>query len=159
MKKERKERNTNLFLVNTTNNQSQHVHGVEKHWRKKLMWKYIAEKGHKLKKGKRQIVPTSICDTKRCKFYGKEAAQGVCYSRIDDGYANYFKLLMQTAERHLAFQRKHNWKKLTDKQKIKHMESEVVCHFMNYSSCLNELIYLRGENAKLLLAAGKWKRK
>jgi len=113
MKKEKQERSTSLFLVNTTNNQLQHVRGVERHYKEKLMWKYITKKGHKIKKGTREIISTSICDTKNCKFYGKPAAQGVCYSRVDIGLKNFFAEEFKMAERHLAFQRQHNWKKLT----------------------------------------------
>jgi hypothetical protein len=56
-----------------------------------MAWKWIATKDHKLKDGKHEIVGTSICDTKTCEFYGKPAAQGVCYSKIITGHEEHFR--------------------------------------------------------------------
>jgi hypothetical protein len=101
----------------------------------------------------------SICQDKRCKFYGKLAEQGVCYSRVPDELSRYFAGQMKAAESMLAFNRKHNYKKLTQRQYIKQLESEVVCHYLNYSNCLDGLVWLRGENAKLRGKLGIFRRK
>lgn len=91
----------------------------------------------------------SICQDKKCKFYGKKAEQGVCFEVVNDTLSRYFSEHMKAAERMLAFNRKHNYKDLSQKQIMKRLEGEVVCHFMNYSLCLDELVWLRGENARL----------
>lgn len=125
-------------------------------------WKYIAKKDHKMRKGKRQIVPESICDTKSCKFYGKPAAQGVCYSKIDTGYEGYLRKQQREAQRHLQFYTdgKHRGKgkeKQTLKEYAATLESLYFCTWMNYSSVLDELIWYRAENAKMRLKLGLWK--
>ena len=91
----------------------------------------------------------SFCADKKCKFHNQMAEQGVCFDVVDDKLSRYFKQEMRAAERMLAFNRRHNYKGLSDKQITKSLESEVVCHFMNYSNCLAELVWLRGENARL----------
>ena len=47
----------------------------------------------------------------------------------------------------------------TTKQWISYLEGHVVCQWANSWFALDELVYLRSENAKLRLAAGKWGRK
>lgn len=125
-------------------------------------WTFHPKGEHKMKKGKRAIRVTSICDTKGCEFYGQPAAQGVCYSKIDTGVEKYYKHQMQQAEDHLKFYQKGlhrgDHKKQTQKEYIKTLENHFVCFWMNYSNCLDELVWLRGENAKLQLRAGKWKK-
>lgn len=95
------------------------------------------------------VTKRSYCADKRCKFYGELAEQGVCYTRVGNTLSKYFEELFKRADAHLKFNRKHNYKKLSQKQLIRHLESEVVCHFLNSENTLRELIYLRGENAKL----------
>ncbi len=95
------------------------------------------------------VTKRSHCGEKSCKFYGKLAEQGVCFHNIPDAQSRYFDQQFKEAEHHLAFNRKHNYRKLSQKQLIKRLEGEVVCHFLNYSNVLDELIWLRGENAKL----------
>ena len=90
-----------------------------------------------------------FCDDENCDFYGEIATQGVCFDIIDPETSKYFQQQMDEAEEHLAFNRKHNYKKLSPKQRMKGLENEVVVHYMNYSSCLDELVWLRGEIAKL----------
>jgi hypothetical protein len=114
-----------------------------------------------MRKGKRFLMPESICDTKSCKFYGKPAAQGVCYSKIDTGMEKYFNRQLERAEEHLKFYK--DGRHLGDKKKkqskdeyIKTLESHFVCTWMNYTNTLDELIWLRGENAKMRLMLGKW---
>lgn len=108
----------------------------------------IIEKKHKTHL-KDFTVKRSFCGDKTCDFYGKMAEQGVCFSIIPDRWAKHYTARMKAAERMLDFNRKHNYKKLSQKQIMKSMESEIVCTWMNYTSCLDELVWLRGENAKL----------
>jgi hypothetical protein len=91
----------------------------------------------------------SFCTDKKCKFHGKMAEQGVCFTVVNKSLGRYFAESWKRAESILAFNRKHNYKKLSQKQMMKRLESEVVCSYMNYHNCLDELIWLRGENARL----------
>lgn len=101
----------------------------------------------------------SYCMDKKCKFYGKLAEQGVCFTVVEKWLSKYFDQSMKEAERLLSFNRKHNYKNLSQKQIMKRLESEVVCYFMNYSNCLDELIWLRGENARLRGKLGIFKKR
>ena len=54
-------------------------------------------KDHKTKKSKREI-PVSICDHGKCKFFGKPAAQGVCFSALNDPTVKYVKSVSKHGE-------------------------------------------------------------
>lgn len=118
----------------------------------------IVEHAHKLE-SRDFSMRRSHCAEKGCKFFGKLAQQGVCFSVVRNEVSKYFENEMEKAESILRFHRKHAVKGLTDKQKMKHMESEIVCNWMNFSNCLNEVIWLRGENAKLRAKLGIFKEK
>lgn len=117
----------------------------------------IIEPKHKLVL-KDFVTKRSHCDDPKCKFYGQLAEQGVCHTVLPDAMSKYFAQLMKGAEETLKFNREHNYKGLSQKEIFKRMESEVVCAHMNYRSCLDELIWLRGENAKLRGKLGLFKK-
>lgn len=49
-----------------------------------------------------------------------------------------------------------NVKNPTPKKYADYLESQLFCAEMNSDNCLEEVIYLRAENAKLRLMVGKW---
>jgi hypothetical protein len=104
------------------------------------------------------VTKRSFCAKPSCKFYGKLAEQGVCYHHTPDAQSRHFKKQLQDAEGLLAFNRKHNYKNASKKELIKRLESEIVCYFMNWSGDVEELIWLRGENAKLRAKLGIFKK-
>jgi hypothetical protein len=115
------------------------------------------KKDHKMKSGKREI-PQSICTEPGCKFEGKPAAQGVCYSRIPRKDDAYIRQVMRNGEALLKEMKALRVKnKATAKDEwIKHLEGQVVCTWANNHFMLDELVSLRAQNAELKLKIGKW---
>src|SRR6478609_9446237 len=117
-------------------------------------------KEHKMKSGKRSI-PESICQETGCDFYGKPAEQGVCFHRLKHPMDKYVSAVIQQGEdllKELKSLRKRNGQQSAAKW-IKYLEGHVVCEWANRTFNLDELIHLRGENAKLRLKAGLKSRK
>jgi hypothetical protein len=111
---------------------------------------------HKMRSGQRKI-PQSLCDNPRCKFYGKPAQQGVCYSTLDPAQSRYIKYVLDHGEgllKEIKQLRTANGCK-TDKKWIRHLEGMVVTTWANNWFGLDELIYLRAECAKLRLQVEK----
>ena len=115
-------------------------------------------KDHKTESAKRTIT-YSICREPRCKFNGKYAAQGVCFSRNRPMVTDFCNYLLGQGEELLAemkkLRRKNGHK--SDKDWIAYLEGHLVCDWANQHGTLDELIHLRAENAKLRLKLGKWK--
>lgn len=114
---------------------------------------------HKTEIRKREIWD-NYCVQPGCKFKGELAAQGVCHTILNKKQHDYVTGVMKQAEDCLngvKKLRKVN-KQLTAKAWIKTLEGYFICHWANEVFTLDELIFLRAENAKLRLAAGKWKK-
>jgi hypothetical protein len=112
---------------------------------------------HKTETRKREIVE-SYCAEKGCKFFGQPAAQGICHDVIHPLQKKYLDTVMRYGQDRLRGEkslRKAN-KLMTDRKWIQHLEGELACEWANAWFTLDELVYLRAENAKLRLALGKW---
>lgn len=112
-------------------------------------------KDHKTKKGTRTI-PQSICVQKGCRFYGKPAEQGVCYHALDPKTSAYISNVIKQGYEFLKEMkslRKKN-KQNTDKKWIQALEGHIVSTWANSIFGLDELIYLRAENARLRAQVG-----
>lgn len=112
------------------------------------------KKDHKTEQRKEMSV--SYCMEPKCKFYGKRAAQGVCYSNNSPTADKYLKLVCKEGEDFLKSVKACNDRKKR-KDYVKILEGYVVTTWMNGIFTLDELIYLRAENARLRLKLSKWK--
>ncbi|KKL05758.1 hypothetical protein LCGC14_2602830 [marine sediment metagenome] len=101
----------------------------------------------------------SYCVTRGCKFFGQRAVQGVCFAKLDGMTNGYIKSVLESGEHMLQEMRslRRADKQTTDKKWIKYLEGHVVCSWANDTFGLDELIYLRAENAKLRNALAKAK--
>ena len=103
----------------------------------------------------------SFCDEPGCKFYGKHAAQGVCYGKdsYGDMDSRHLDKIWKYCEEWLDEDKKSKLKNGIKSQKawVEHLEGALVCARVNECFTLNELIYLRAQNAKLRLQLGKYK--
>lgn len=97
------------------------------------------------------------CVHKGCKFDGKPAAQGVCYSRLDRRDEGYLQRVYKRAHGLILEMRSiAQSQKFTAKQHIDYLERSLESNWMNAEFGLDELIRLRAENAQLKLAAGTY---
>jgi hypothetical protein len=115
--------------------------------------------GHKTEIRKREIWD-NYCIQPGCKFKGELAAQGVCHTILDKKQHDYITSIMKQAYNcleEIKKLRKAN-KQLTAKAWIRTLEGYFICYWANQVFTLDELIYLRADNAKLRLAAGKWRK-
>lgn len=114
---------------------------------------------HKTEIRKREIWD-NYCVQPGCKFKGELAAQGVCHTVPAPFYMKVFKDVLRHGEEMLKDMRdlRYKNKARTTKQWIKYLEGHIVCQWANGWFTLEELIHLRAENAKLRLAAGKWRK-
>lgn len=96
-----------------------------------------------------------ICKNKSCKFYGKTAAQGVCFSTRTFAGTNhdYIKRTEKAALEHLKHVKKNSKSK---KDYIRRLESDVICTWMNHIFCLDDVVRQRAVNSKLRLKLGKY---
>jgi hypothetical protein len=103
---------------------------------------------HKTKVTKREI-NEDLCDNKKCKFFGKRAVQGICYSEEPE-LLDYKKL----EEQEKVARDTIKWlkKKFPGKAYLKALESYYECAWLNWTVSLDETIYLRRENALLRLS-------
>lgn len=103
-------------------------------------------------------IPRSVCDQPGCRFRGKPAAQGVCFSLNNDVATKYLKQTLQSGEDFLkeAKSLRRANKHTGDKAWIKYLEGQIVCGWANNTFSLDELVHLRAENARLRLRLGKW---
>lgn len=98
----------------------------------------------------------TYCADRRCKFFGKHAAQGRCHSRLKPHVLkeldrrNKYAWEAVREIQHIA----KNWSKA---KYIRYLESQHVCDVMNTWFSLDELIRLRAENAELRLKIGTYK--
>lgn len=117
-------------------------------------------KQHKTELRAREL-KESYCVTRACKFFGKRAEQGICFSKLDNKTDRYLKAVLDSGERLLQEMRslRRVNKQTTDKKWIKHLEGHVVCEWANGIFGLDELIYLRAENARLRDALRRTRRK
>ena len=107
-------------------------------------------KQHKTELRAREL-KESYCVTRGCKFFGKRAEQGVCFSKLDNKTDRYLKAVLDSGEQLLKEMRslRRVNKMTTDKKWIKYLEGHMVCAWANSTFGLDELVYLRAENAKL----------
>lgn len=111
------------------------------------------------------VTKRSYCDDKKCKFYGKMAEQGVCYSVPTHEMSKYWDYVLEQGEEMLKEMRTtflkyyKGKKKNADRAWVKRMESTVVCAWANGHSNLDELVWMRGENAKLRGKLGIFKKR
>jgi hypothetical protein len=102
---------------------------------------------HKVKKTRKEYV-VFLCQNKKCEFFGKPTVQGVCH-REDPDVIDYKKLDKQEKEARETIK----WlkKKFPGKKYVKALESYYECAWINWSSSLDETIYLRMQNARMRL--------
>lgn len=105
----------------------------------------------------RRDIHESYCAKKSCKFYGKHAAQGICWPALDKGFPHgYFDRLYETSKESIELQLAQLKNKPKSYQ-FEAMKQAAICSSMNHRSCLDELIKLRIENAKMRIELGKWR--
>lgn len=103
-------------------------------------------------------IQESYCDQLDCEFYGKRSSQGTCFSETDPDeirFNHFLDYMEAQAESHLKFTQLQRPE--SDKEYIEELESEVVCHFMNWTSTIEECVRLRTENARLRNKLGIYK--
>jgi hypothetical protein len=108
----------------------------------------------------------SYCADKKCKFYGKRAVQGVCFTTEnsnDSADWSYVDGVMQQGEDFLT-EIRANFKakgksvaaaRTAAKAYLAYLESNFVCNWSNSQFALDELIRLRSENAILKNLVGE----
>jgi hypothetical protein len=118
------------------------------------------KRGHHKTEIRKREIWDSYCIQPGCKFKGQLSAQGVCHTVLNKKQHDYITYVEKEAEDCLNGVKKLQKvnKQLTPKKWIRALEDYFICHWMNEVFTLDELIYLRAENAKLRLAAGKWKK-
>lgn len=113
--------------------------------------------GHKLETRvfARQIHET-YCAQERCEFYGRHAAQGICWGSPDAAEVKYLERREKESDDMLAEMREiRDQQKMDNKAYIDYLESHLYCDWMNQQFTLDECVRLRAENAKLRLKAGQ----
>lgn len=106
----------------------------------------------------------SFCAEPKCRFFGQLAEQGICFSKLDSVTEAYISATMKSSEAMLESLRALRKQNLaasnltTDKAWIQYLEGQLVCVWANSEFGLNELVYLRAENAKLRAQLGKKQR-
>lgn len=92
----------------------------------------------------------TFCDYKRCKFFGKPAVQGVCFSDKPDitDWNRVDKLEKEQEDELKYFRKKYNGEAY-----VQWLESMYLCSSVNWRFTLDELIRLRRDNALLKLKA------
>ncbi len=105
----------------------------------------------------------TFCVDPRCKFKGKRAAQGVCFTKDTlTGFPHKaFEIAEQRAQDALRETREvyqMNRRRIKNFPSwVTYLEHHFISDQMNGNFRLDELIRLRAENARLLLKAGKYK--
>lgn len=98
----------------------------------------------------------SYCDEPACEFYNKRTSQGNCWDATDPEekkFHHYIDYSEDSAESYLK-----ELKEITKPEEyVEHLESSLVCNWMNYTFTLDECIRLRAENARLKLRLGEYK--
>jgi hypothetical protein len=89
-----------------------------------------------------------ICAQKGCKFRGKEAQQGVCYSGQGE-LIDWDRLAEQEAREQAELDRVK--KKYKGKTYVEWLEAMYLCAQLNWQGTLDECIRLRRDNALLRL--------
>ena len=104
-------------------------------------------------------IQETYCVHPGCKFRGKNAQQGVCHTTTTFTGSkdwSYIDAAFKESEAHLKQIREIKVRnKMTDKQYIKDLESQIVCGFSNEIFRLDELIFLRKKVALLSLKSIK----
>lgn len=90
-------------------------------------------------------ITTRICAQKGCKFFGKEAVQGVCHT-TDGDLVEWAKL--DAHEKQLEAELSA-MKKREGKNYVRALEAYYLCTMMNWQLTLDECIRLRRDNAIL----------
>lgn len=111
--------------------------------------KQAAKKGDGHKRETRVFtrnIHETFCDYKRCKFYGKHAQQGICYSDKPD-LVDWDRIakLEQAQDEELKYFRK----KYRGKEYVKWLEAMYSSVMVNWSFTLDDLVRLRRDNALL----------
>lgn len=118
------------------------------------------KKEHKTELKKRAVF-YSVCVEPDCKYKDGRAVQGHCFSRLPTAHDRYIQHVMRHGEQLLKEMRglrKLNGQ-VAQKKWIQHLEGQVVCMWANSTFNLDELIYLRKENAELKFKLGKHPKK
>ena len=102
-------------------------------------------KTHKTKTATREI-KEYLCNDKKCKFFGKPTQQGVCHTNKPD-LIDWDKI--EKVEKEARDTIKWLKKKNPGKAYIKALEAYWESAWMNWTGGLDEVIYLRRENALL----------
>lgn len=98
------------------------------------------------------------CTEPKCKFFGRPAAQGVCHTRLGRRVLHDLERRDKRASEGVSEMREiAKAQKFSKDQYINYLERLHHCDSMNEWFTLDELIRLRGENARLRLAAGKYR--
>jgi hypothetical protein len=98
-----------------------------------------------------------FCDQPDCEFFGKRAAQGICWETTDPEEAkheHYLDYAEAKAESQMKWTREHRAE--SDKEYIDDLESQLICEILNHEFTLDECIRLRIENAKYRIKLGEW---
>ena len=97
--------------------------------------------------GKQHTYTQRICNDKRCKFYGKQTVQGVCYA-TDGNLVEWAKL--DAEEKDLIASLKDIRKSSkSDKDYVRALEAYYISAMMNWEISLDETLRLRRQNALL----------
>lgn len=119
--------------------------------------KYRGDDGHCLETRifARRIHET-YCVEPGCKFKGKHAAQGVCFSKLKSADNAYLERIEKRAVEFLKETREiRKRSKMSPGAYIKWLESHILCDWMNQEFTMDELIRMRGKTALLKLGAGR----
>jgi hypothetical protein len=115
-------------------------------------------KDHKMKAGSRSI-PYPACAQRGCKFYGKPAAQGVCFHVLPHKQQDYIGYVMGQARKALE-----GWKALRNVNKLTStkawadfLEGQFVANWATRTFDLDQIVFLRAELAKAQLKLKTWK--
>lgn len=119
----------------------------------------IAKHGNQSHKTETKIFAREIretyCDQSDCEFYGKHAAQGVCFETdVWDPWYNRYELIIKQSEEGLAEVEAHH---SSPEELLEYLKSMYVYMQANWDNTLNECVRLRAENAKLRLKLGDYK--
>lgn len=96
----------------------------------------------------------TFCVDRRCKFYGKPAAQGICHSTLGWRRTRELERAERSADE-LLRETRIIGRAMTRRRYIQYLESQVACDWMNGEFLLDELVKLRAENAELRLRTRK----
>lgn len=110
----------------------------------------IKAKHKVIERGVQRVIKTTMCAHPGCKWHGKDAQQGVCYS--DEGEVAEFAKL-DAHERQLTAELAE-MRKREGKQYVKALEAYYVTAMMNWTIATDDCIRLRRDIAILRLANG-----